>query len=67
MINNEDLDLVILYDTKRATCGANRIMCKKKINIITEKPMATNWNDALSMVKACDDENETICRKTKQV
>ena len=56
MINNEDLDLVILC-TPSGLHAEQTELCAKKINIITEKPMATNWNDALSMVKACDDEN----------
>ena len=29
-------------------------LSKKGINIMTEKPMATRWNDGINMVKACD-------------
>ncbi len=30
------------------------IAAKKGVNVITEKPMATRWQDGLAMVKACD-------------
>ena len=56
MINNEDLDL-LFYVHQAGYMRSKQNYVPKKINIITEKPMATNWNDALSMVKACDDEN----------
>ena len=55
MLNNEELDLIVLctpsgYHSKQ-TC----LIASKAIHVITEKPMATNWNDALSMIKACDE------------
>lgn len=28
---------------------------KAKVHVITEKPMATKWDDGLSMVRACDE------------
>ena len=30
---------------------------KKKVSVVTEKPMATKWNDALKMVRACEEAN----------
>ena len=53
MIEKVDLDLVILFPSglhaeQTETCA------KKGINVMTEKPMATRWNDGIKMVKVCD-------------
>ena len=57
MIEKENLDLVILC-TPSGIHSEQTILCAKNyINIITEKPMATNLNDGLKMVKTCEDSN----------
>lgn len=53
MLQNEDLDLVILC-TPSGLHSKQTILCaKNKLNVVSEKPMATNWIDGLLMVKAC--------------
>jgi len=54
MLNSEQLDLVSLC-TPSGLHADQAILCAKyKINILTEKPMATRWQDGLRMVKECD-------------
>lgn len=55
MIENEELDLVVLCTPSGLHARQAELAAKHGINVITEKPMATNWQDGLSMVKACDD------------
>ena len=54
MIENVDLDLVIICTPSGLHAEQTEICSKKGINIMTEKPMATRWNDGIRMVKACD-------------
>lgn len=57
MLSNENLDLVVLC-TPSGIHAKQTILCANyKVNIITEKPMATRWVDGMNMVKACDDAN----------
>lgn len=54
MLENEDLDLVIIC-TPSGNHSEQAIKCaKKNIHVMTEKPMATTWEDGLKMVDACD-------------
>jgi UDP-N-acetyl-2-amino-2-deoxyglucuronate dehydrogenase len=55
MLNNEELDLVVLCTPSGLHSKQTCLIASKAINIITEKPMATNLNDALNMIKACDE------------
>ncbi len=55
MIENEELDLVVLCTPSGLHARQAELAAKHGINVITEKPMATNWQDGLRMVKACDD------------
>ena len=55
MIENEELDLVVLCTPSGLHARQTELAAKHGINVITEKPMATNWQDGLRMVKACDD------------
>jgi len=57
MLKNEKLDLVSLCTPSGLHANQTKLCAKYGVNVMTEKPMATNWKDGLSMVKACDDEN----------
>ena len=57
MFENEKIDLVALctpsgFHSKQAILAA-----KYKVHVMTEKPMATSWNDGLCMVEACYKQN----------
>lgn len=57
MLDKEDLDLVCLC-TPSGLHPAEAIMAaRQKVHVMTEKPMATRWKDALAMVRACDEED----------
>ena len=54
MLKHEDLDLVVLC-TPSGIHSEQTIRCaEKNINVMTEKPIATNWEDGLRMVNACE-------------
>ena len=54
MLKNEELDLVVIC-TPSGIHAEQTILCANKgINVMTEKPMATSWDDGTRMVKACD-------------
>ena len=54
MLKNEDLDLVTLCTPSGVHAEQTELCAKHKINVVTEKPMATRWEDGKRMVKACD-------------
>ncbi|CZF80185.1 Inositol 2-dehydrogenase/D-chiro-inositol 3-dehydrogenase [Grimontia celer] len=57
LLEKEKLDLVTLC-TPSGLHAAQAIKASKaSVNVITEKPMATKWEDGIAMVKACDDAN----------
>lgn len=57
MLENETLDLIILCTPSGIHAAQTEICAKYKVNVMTEKPMATRWSDGLKMVKVCDDSN----------
>ena len=57
MIENEQLDVVALCTPSGLHAEQTILAAKNGISIITEKPMATRWNDGLRMVKECDENN----------
>ena len=57
MLENENLDLVSLCTPSGMHASQTKLCAKYGVNVMTEKPMATNWKDGLSMVKTCDDQN----------
>jgi len=55
MLQREDIDLVALC-TPSGLHPEQAIMASRhKVNVLTEKPMATRWSDGVAMVKACDE------------
>lgn len=56
MLQKERLDLVALCTPSGLHPNQTILAAKYKVNVLTEKPMATRWNDGLRMVKVCDEE-----------
>ena len=46
-----------MYTEWHTRCTDNFLAAKSRLNVISEKPMATRYDDGLEMVKACDDAN----------
>lgn len=55
MLQQEQLDLVVLCTPSGLHSMQAQLAAKYKINVMTEKPMATRWHDGVDMVKACDE------------
>ena len=56
MLQQEQLDLVALCTPSGLHSMQAQIAAKYKVNVMTEKPMATRWNDGVNMVRTCDEE-----------
>ncbi|WP_153445942.1 Gfo/Idh/MocA family protein [Vibrio algicola] len=57
LLQNETLDLVTLCTPSGLHASQTLKAAQSKVNVITEKPMATKFADGLAMVKACDEAN----------
>lgn len=55
MLKIEDLDLAILCTPSGVHPEQAILAAQHNVHVMTEKPMATRWNDGLRMVKACDE------------
>ena len=55
MLKNETIDLVAICTPSGIHAKQTEICASYGINVMTEKPMATSWHDAVSMVKKCDE------------
>lgn len=55
MLQHEQLDMVVLCTPSGIHPDQAVLAAKYKVNVITEKPMATRWNDGVRMVRACDE------------
>ncbi len=55
LLINEELDVVSICTPSGLHSLQTQKCAEKGVNVITEKPMATSWQDGLNMVKACDD------------
>ena len=57
LFKTEQLDLVVLCTPSGSHAQQTILAAQHGINIMTEKPMATRWQDGVRMVKACDNAN----------
>ncbi|MEZ8353632.1 Gfo/Idh/MocA family protein [Vibrio splendidus] len=57
LLENEELDLVTLCTPSGVHASQAVKASQAKVHVITEKPMATKWEDGLAMVRACDEAN----------
>ena len=55
MLDNENFDLVAICTPSGIHAEQTKICAMHGVNVMTEKPMATRWDDGLRMVKVCDD------------
>ena len=55
MLQKEKIDLVALCTPSGLHPEQAAMAARYKVNVITEKPMATRWSDGIAMVKACDE------------
>ena len=55
MLDTETLDLVILCTPSGLHPEQTIIAASRGVHVVSEKPMATRYEDGLRMVKACDD------------
>lgn len=55
MLQKEQLDLVALCTPSGIHPDQAVLAAKRKVHVMTEKPMATRWADGVRMVKACDE------------
>jgi UDP-N-acetyl-2-amino-2-deoxyglucuronate dehydrogenase len=54
MLKNEELDIVVICTPSGNHSDHAVLAAEYGIHVMTEKPMATRWNDGLRMVRACD-------------
>ena len=54
MLENEELDVVSVCTPSGIHPDQAVELAEAGVHVISEKPMATRWNDGLKMVKACD-------------
>ena len=55
MLKNESLDIVSICTPSGVHPDQVVMAAKYGVHVMTEKPMATRWNDGVRMVKACDE------------
>jgi UDP-N-acetyl-2-amino-2-deoxyglucuronate dehydrogenase len=55
MLANEMLDLVVLCTPSGLHSSQTVLVAKLGVHVVSEKPMATRYDDGLKMVKACDE------------
>lgn len=55
LLREQELDLVTLCTPSGLHAAQTIMAANAKVNVVTEKPMATKWEDGLAMVRACDD------------
>ncbi|NOX51329.1 MAG: Gfo/Idh/MocA family oxidoreductase [Gammaproteobacteria bacterium] len=55
MLDAEDLDIVAICTPSGIHAAQTELIAKHGVHVMTEKPMATRWQDGVNMVKACDE------------
>jgi len=55
MLQKENIDIAALCTPSGLHPEQAATAAGHKVNVITEKPMATRWSDGIAMVKACDE------------
>lgn len=55
MLQAEQLDLIALCTPSGIHPAQAMLAARHGVNVMTEKPMATRWQDGVRMVKACDE------------
>jgi UDP-N-acetyl-2-amino-2-deoxyglucuronate dehydrogenase len=55
MLQKQQIDLIALCTPSGIHPDQTVLAARHKVHVMTEKPMATRWNDGVRMVKACDE------------
>ena len=55
MLGKEKLDIVAICTPSGVHAEQTVMIAKHNIHVMTEKPMATRWQDGVRMVKSCDE------------
>ena len=55
MLERVEIDIVVICTPSGSHPGQTVLAAEHGVHVMTEKPMATRWNDGLRMVRACDD------------
>lgn len=55
MLKKEPIDLVALCTPSGIHAQQAELAAQYKVHVMTEKPMATRWQDGVRMVRACDE------------
>jgi UDP-N-acetyl-2-amino-2-deoxyglucuronate dehydrogenase len=55
MLGAEELDIAAICTPSGIHAMQAELLAKHGVNVMTEKPMATRWQDGVSMVRACDE------------
>lgn len=55
LLKQERIDLVVLCTPSGLHSDQAAMAARYKVHVMTEKPMATRWQDGVRMVKACDE------------
>jgi UDP-N-acetyl-2-amino-2-deoxyglucuronate dehydrogenase len=55
MLEKEDLDIVAICTPSGIHAEQTVMVAKYSVHVMTEKPMATRWQDGVRMVKSCDE------------
>ena len=55
MLAEEKLDLLVLCTPSGLHCQQCIIAAEHGVNVVTEKPMATRYQDGIKMIEACDE------------
>jgi UDP-N-acetyl-2-amino-2-deoxyglucuronate dehydrogenase len=55
MLASQDLDIVAVCTPSGIHASQTKLIAQHGVHVMTEKPMATRWQDGVEMVKACDD------------
>lgn len=57
LLKNEQVDLVALCTPSGVHANQAELAARYGVHVMTEKPMATRWQDGVRMVRACDEAN----------
>jgi UDP-N-acetyl-2-amino-2-deoxyglucuronate dehydrogenase len=55
LLERESVDLVIICTPSGLHADQTALAARSGVHVMTEKPMATRWQDGLRMVRACDE------------
>jgi UDP-N-acetyl-2-amino-2-deoxyglucuronate dehydrogenase len=55
MLESEQIDVIVLCTPSGLHADQATTAARYGVNVMTEKPMATRWQDGLRMVRACDE------------